>query len=193
MRGTLTCSVLGGSARRIIPADAGNTESSELVRVETRDHPRGCGEHASRVAEILTFTGSSPRMRGTPDAGLACRVAVRIIPADAGNTLLSPGRHVGDLDHPRGCGEHTLYLRIGEHGQWIIPADAGNTYSSLPTRAIRKDHPRGCGEHKALHKPVLHIRGSSPRMRGTRIRRHRFEFFPGIIPADAGNTSTGHV
>ena len=35
---------------RIIPADAGSTFESETVRVDGKDHPRGCGEH--RVVRI---------------------------------------------------------------------------------------------------------------------------------------------
>ena len=52
--------------------------------------------------------GSSPRMRG---AQMQLRIgegAVGIIPADAGSTAGTAGRHCADQDHPRGCGEHLL-------------------------------------------------------------------------------------
>ena len=50
--------------RGIIPADAGSTRQSPACRAPSRDHPRGCGEHASRSWAILVARGSSPRMRG---------------------------------------------------------------------------------------------------------------------------------
>ena len=72
--------------RGIIPAYAGNTRVPfHLLRAE-RDHPRVCGEHATvgvRSAEAAT---SSPRMRGTREAGRTGRGTRGIIPAYAGNT-----------------------------------------------------------------------------------------------------------
>ena len=52
----------------------------------------------------------------------------------------------------------------------------------------RRDHPRGCGEHSPCSRPAMVWRGSSPRMRGARVRfRSHFPLL-GIIPADAGST-----
>ena len=48
----------------IIPADAGSTYTSISCRGQTRDHPRGCGEHLLIAFEAFLFWGSSPRMRG---------------------------------------------------------------------------------------------------------------------------------
>ena len=134
----------------------------------------------------------------------------RIIPADAGNTVLASAKPRGCPDHPRGCGEHSSELamtsnvlgssprmrgtpwawvrRAGRSG--IIPADAGNTALDNHSSPPFKDHPRGCGEHSGHGCRRLWHLGSSPRMRGTRRNAHN-QWAPwGIIPADAGNTSS---
>ena len=91
--------------------------------------------------------GSSPRMRGALRQ-LTCRShPARIIPADAGSTIVIDNAHSALWDHPRGCGEHTraTYWKMSEtgssprmrgahrkrledaDGNRIIPADAGST------------------------------------------------------------------
>ena len=55
-----------GYVLRFIPARAGNT-----LRMRTRAsvctvHPRACGEHPNIAETIARFSGSSPRVRGTP-------------------------------------------------------------------------------------------------------------------------------
>ena len=71
----------------------------------------------------------------------------RIIPADAGSTVLVDEEHPAGQDHPRGCGEHAvtmalssamsgssprmrgalLDMRVDSRYGGIIPADAGST------------------------------------------------------------------
>ena len=72
----------------------------------------------------------------------------------------------------------------------IIPADAGSTIVPRPKRSCNGDHPRGCGEHVwgAKHKTIA--TGSSPRMRGARDLVHMLAVRVGIIPADAGSTTS---
>ena len=65
MRGTQLRYTVTPFSKRIIPADAGNTFVIPSHKVEKKDHPRGCGEHASGHPNCLCVTGSSPRMRGT--------------------------------------------------------------------------------------------------------------------------------
>ena len=50
--------------RRIIPADAGSTDTILQKRATRRDHPRGCGEHRHARTICPCLMGSSPRMRG---------------------------------------------------------------------------------------------------------------------------------
>ena len=77
-------------------------------------------------------------------------------------------------------------IRRGARG--IIPACAGNTSLAVATTATRGDHPRVCGEHVDFLSARAHLRGSSPRVRGTRSYQLRRRFEEGIIPACAGNT-----
>ena len=90
------------------------------------DHPRVCGEHfvptimgsvslgSSRVCgehtKLGTFprtsTGSSPRMRGTPELFDDHGCFLGIIPAYAGNTGWLGSWDTFQGDHPRVCGEH---------------------------------------------------------------------------------------
>ena len=57
--------------------------------------------------------------------------------------------------------------------------------------ARRWDHPRACGEHTTAANAATDATGSSPRMRGTPSDLRLRLRYGGIIPAHAGNTSTG--
>ena len=131
------------------------------------DHPRGCGEHHLQGNLSFWNSGSSPRMRETLAASYMLVFLIRIIPADAGNTIYGLEPEDDHTDHPRGCGEHggvdlqTVETdgssprmrgtqgshRAGRQQQGIIPADAGNTLVWPPSVIQHGDHPRGCGEH----------------------------------------------
>ena len=170
--------------------------------------PAYAGNTARHGGSITPNPGSSPRMRGTRAVcdGESCRI--RIIPAYAGNTGLVHVRHSGNGDHPRVCGEHCgvcgAYFSClgssprmrgtpGVDGQWrvapgIIPAYAGNTCRTRSADSTSRDHPRVCGEHMLEIEAVGEIRGSSPRMRGTRVVADNYGLAVGIIPAYAGNT-----
>ena len=70
----------------------------------------------------------------------------------------------------------------------IIPAYAGNTFIPRSINIFSQDHPRICGEHIAKNLTTGEVKGSSPHMRGTRIRPPEYARTLGIIPAYAGNT-----
>ena len=192
----------------IIPADAGSTRERAARPSAVGDHPRGCGEHGLAGATIFASAGSSPRMRGALSLTIAWAQRLRIIPADAGSTLLTGFIVVNMGDHPRGCGEHGLIngrimsqqgssprmrgAQIPPVGlavaQGIIPADAGSTLLVSPMISLSRDHPRGCGEHVPAVPELGPGWGSSPRMRGARRLPCHRHTDPGIIPADAGST-----
>ena len=52
---------------RFIPACAGNTPPSRSCYFKLSVHPRVCGEHKDKGRGFQGDTGSSPRVRGTPD------------------------------------------------------------------------------------------------------------------------------
>jgi len=152
--------------------------------------------------------GSPPRMRGT--RGLENRPAQHagITPAHAGNTDVVRGIESGERDHPRACGEHlfnALFSIIsmgspprmrGTHelaeklslDTGITPAHAGNTKMYAAVMGACRDHPRACGEHVIQPNHTKVMRGSPPRMRGTRHLPDGPVFRDGITPAHAGNT-----
>ena len=88
MRGTRLSGSFSSAILRIIPADAGNTGVHSLRACVRRDHPRGCGEHKYVFPVLAVSGGSSPRMRGTQIYKLLPYFIFRIIPADAGNTIV---------------------------------------------------------------------------------------------------------
>ena len=171
----------------IIPACAGNTQKRTLGGEGDRDHPRVCGEHFLPIHLMWSWSGSSPRVRGTLDCCRDHAQDAGIIPACAGNTFSFSVAYSRSWDHPRVCGEHPWIAvqavenagsspRVrGTRGQdecvevavGIIPACAGNTLTTGPPRRWSRDHPRVCGEHPGSGTTSLRREGSSPRVRGT--------------------------
>ena len=191
VRGTLYHTVRDGALLGIIPACAGNTRIARNPRRRGRDHPRVCGEHISAKRSEAFRVGSSPRVRGTLASTGHDSLLSGIIPACAGNTCLLPVRMARPRDHPRVCGEHGVgdAEAFGDLGSsprvrgtrsflalllplvGIIPACAGNTCTMGPRRWRSGDHPRVCGEHGSPRRGDVRPWGSSPRVRGTPMRR----------------------
>ena len=87
-------------------------------------------------------------------------------------------------------GKHAVAADLHGHVR-IIPAHAGQTTSRSRSRCPRSDHPRACGANPVLGDFRGRDDGSSPRMRGKRTEewgRHRSRR---IIPAHAGQTTSG--
>ena len=193
---------------RFIPAGAGNSAGFSTTRRVITVHPRRRGELAVVYRHPQNAIGSSPRARGTLGLILLNFVAIRFIPAGAGNTLQRTGRLQWTAVHPRGRGEHSqpapsTFQKTGSsprargtpaaihrrvEPQRFIPAGAGNTANWLAQDSDGTVHPRGRGEHVIAMAFKVGLAGSSPRARGTRSKigskgaRRRF------IPAGAGNT-----
>ena len=208
MRGTRRRLWRGHRQIRFIPAHAGNTQRRTSPARTGAVHPRACGEHASPVSHGRPSGGSSPRMRGTPDAVAGAVVGQRFIPAHAGNTAHSAIAAAHSSVHPRACGEHVpasaprratagssprmrgtpfREKRTRRRGRFI-PAHAGNTARCRRWSVPPPVHPRACGEHASVLQRVREMSGSSPRMRGTHGRRIHRRRRVRFIPAHAGNT-----
>ena len=135
--------------------------------------------------------GSSPRMRGTPAVAFCSHATSGLIPTYAGNTIWRAGRVQklsGSSPRMRGTPARSV-ARLLWRG--LIPTYAGNTPKPPARRAHYRAHPHVCGEHLNLRKPGVHIRGSSPRMRGTPEHHHDRQSSQGLIPTYAGNTWLG--
>ena len=153
-------------------------------------------------------SGSSPRLRGTDSCVVNAIPVRRFIPAPAGNRRTAGGCRRGLSVHPRACGEqvqsqhddvfHTgssprlrgtaSTTRVVIESARFIPAPAGNS-APRQNRELRPAvHPRACGEQiDEVHLTGSAI-GSSPRLRGTALKRERSCCKERFIPAPAGNS-----
>ena len=71
----------------IIPAGAGLTATGTTRRMPAWDHPRGCGAHKRTRSYGDYLSGSSPRVRGSPQQDINIVRRTGIIPAGAGLTF----------------------------------------------------------------------------------------------------------
>ena len=207
-RGTREPHPVRQSVARFIPAGAGNTAGPGTPGTRMSVHPRGRGEHGIMADEHIRAAGSSPRARGTQARGQGAALALRFIPAGAGNTCSGRSASRSRPVHPRGRGEHSspviptaasagssprargtrLVARRAAERARFIPAGAGNTRCGGGRRCARPVHPRGRGEHGLQHGHGHGEAGSSPRARGTRACAHMSRTQKRFIPAGAGNT-----
>ena len=186
VRGKLIVSCISAARRRITPAGAGKTASTDSTLKSPEDHPRRCGENLPFRGFLLRQMGSPPQVRGKLSFSLLHDAVRGITPAGAGKTLQAAFCGLPGKDHPRGCGENAFYEKRNciaggspprMRGKLLIiapklclggitPADAGKTLHASAHSRLSGDHPRGCGENVI----VLHVRrspqGSPPRMRG---------------------------
>ena len=171
----------------LIPARAGNTNSTQYSPMLARAHPRSRGEHELDTVFPNAGEGSSPLARGTPRYLTSIRRMTGLIPARAGNTRHWRGRTCRLGAHPRSRGEHRHSIPIerafagssplargtpercltqqGFLG--LIPARAGNTRAAREGRPGARAHPRSRGEHAIAQRRTTAPRGSSPLARGT--------------------------
>ena len=148
-------------------------------------------------------------MRGTRPAEPPAHLRPRIIPARAGNAPYTAATASRAPDHPRACGERAGRGRPahladgssprvrgtrvrdsqGRRRPRIIPARAGNAIHLIRLCRWCSDHPRACGERRRRNRRGRRRRGSSPRVRGTRISPWQPPLHLRIIPARAGNAT----
>ena len=151
-----------------IPTGVGNTPWTKLVGV--------------------LFSGSSPRVWGTPAASLFLCLPVRFIPTGVGNTRPAVSVLRAIPVHPHGCGEHYININVGTPTLRFIPTGVGNTFS-LPFHSFHKTvHPHGCGEHYSMANRQVGRHGSSPRVWGTPTVAIFATVQIRFIPTGVGNT-----
>ena len=193
---------------RLIPAHAGKTFEPRDDHRRVRAHPRACGENLGAPPPLPPKVGSSPRMRGKLyfiDPTL-CRAG--LIPAHAGKTTRCFGSPIWVGAHPRACGENVnlLLMQSRPAGSsprmrgkqlfsqpWLkviglIPAHAGKTFLTACKGRVKEAHPRACGENRRPRGAPTRGAGSSPRMRGKRIKWASAKAWARLIPAHAGKT-----
>ena len=110
---------------RIIPARAGQTNIESTLRYRRTDHPRACGANDHPTCGKVSENGSSPRVRGKPDASSRNGRSRRIIPARAGQTCSGSGSRRAGTDHPRACGANGRALVRRERAAGSSPRVRG--------------------------------------------------------------------
>ena len=173
-------------------------------------HPRVCGENEGIAVNMNQVAGSSPRVRGKPRLRAEMGLDPGLIPACAGKTRHRCDRPAGRRAHPRVCGENIdcnnfLFTNSGSSPRvrgkpglgytpsiraGLIPACAGKTRSVGLAVSQQRAHPRVCGENLPPPYTLTLEAGSSPRVRGKRVRVHARVLVFGLIPACAGKTKS---
>ena len=162
---------------RIIPARAGQTNIESTLRYRRTDHPRACGANDHPTCGKVSENGSSPRVRGKPDASSRNGRSVRIIPARAGQT------------RSRSCPPRTR--------RRIIPARAGQTCQLLHHERLPPDHPRACGANMPILCKRETVNKDHPRACGANVRGARYAVLrdgssPRVRGKPGGDPPVGH-
>ena len=157
--------------RGITPACAGRSRTKTEIGGIPEDHPRVCGEKASRSSCFGGTRGSPPRVRGEDGVVSGVYPQRRITPACAGRSRILRAFRPSRKDHPRVCGEKfegrsTECLHRGSpprvrgeaarihkaHGnRGITPACAGRSCQNPQGGRRSRDHPRVCGEKGSFY------------------------------------------
>ena len=137
-----------------------------MIKGNSRDHPRLCGEKTPRAAETHAAGGSPPPMRGKGIWNFNDQTVCGITPAYAGKRFKSFVDGLRIEDHPRLCGEKFSFsiqknggkgspppmrgkattTRHSQMGSGITPAYAGKSSHLFSFNVSARDHPRLCGE-----------------------------------------------
>ena len=97
---------------RITPACAGKSLPESGLVFGKRDHPRVCGEKLVSISLLFLVRGSPPRVRGKVAGEIPAAAAVGITPACAGKSAVSQRGPDRGQDHPRVCGEKSIYSSL---------------------------------------------------------------------------------
>ena len=127
VRGKLVVDELLVVRVRIIPARAGQTDGHGIEPWSRSDHPRACGANSLASFLLLSFDGSSPRVRGKPGrlSGRCSERPDHPRACGANHLLTGNARNVSGSS-PRVRGKRLTQMRGLCFGR-IIPARAGQT------------------------------------------------------------------
>ena len=145
VRGTPAAEFHVDDEGRFIPACAGNACRFPSPSRYRPVHPRVCGERAEPKIFRNHWNGSSPRVRGTPEAGRLVSALQRFIPACAGNAISRRSRTTRIAVHPRVCGERLP--RVGDllFGNGSSPRVRGTLRLPLRQRPLPRFIPACAG------------------------------------------------
>ena len=136
MRGKGTFGGCGAGPCGITPAYAGKSSPAGNCRSVWWDHPRVCGEKPERKAPRRPRLGSPPRMRGKETDSRRQCCSAGITPAYAGKRTLFCLAGRRNRDHPRVCGEKSMYSGVFYERYRITPAYAGKSHADHQRRQL---------------------------------------------------------
>ena len=168
-RGTLPTIRVCPAENRFIPACAGNALRRFAVSRRPAVHPRMRGERGHCAEAACLDGGSSPHARGTQVSGRPDRMAMRFIPACAGNATNAAQLRLQRAVHPRMRGERLPPLPAAPGRTGSSPHARGtpteSTCSHPSSRFIPACAGNAMGQKRDAEHPAVH-----PRMRGERNR-----------------------
>ena len=132
---------------RLIPARAGNMPVASAHSDGSSAHPRSRGEHRVKISYASVPAGSSPLARGTFVKLVTPAGPARLIPARAGNIIVSPTSNATPKAHPRSRGEHCALALSWPCSSGSSPLARGTFKNAFQNGIIPLAHPRSRGEH----------------------------------------------
>ena len=130
MRGKAACATPTDRITGITPAYAGKRICLDVVPDFFEDHPRLCGEKRHFFRRIRTAQGSPPPMRGKGFLKRGTISQKRITPAYAGKSSAFICSSPVNQDHPRLCGEKTIFGKRLFHSIGSPPPMRGKVVSN---------------------------------------------------------------
>ena len=188
MRGKRGIHCIIPNSNGITPAGAGKTKNLALVKLDSWDHPRRCGENLLLPLRGPSSVGSPPQVRGKRHLIILNFLYFGITPAGAGKTIVRFAYMGRGQDHPRRCGENFAGNMFKITLRGITPAGAGKTMATSQADLYSEDHPRRCGENIVCFAVNGDFMGSPPQVRGKQLYAKYISCKPRITPAGAGKT-----
>ena len=111
-----------------IPACAGETHRRRDGEKFSGVYPRVCGGNSMGPPIQASLMGLSPRVRGKRNAGDTPPVALRSIPACAGETRHRIAECPGNEVYPRVCGGNSTMVRVRANRSGLSPRVRGKRY-----------------------------------------------------------------
>ena len=108
-------------------------------------YPRWRGELDRTASVVSSGSGLSPLARGTPVFANLWTIAIRFIPAGAGNTGSATAAPMTTSVYPRWRGEHEMLVSVNAANTGLSPLARGTHYSFLRLPGFCRFIPAGAG------------------------------------------------
>ncbi len=108
-------------------------------------YPRWRGELDRTASVVSSGSGLSPLARGTPVFANLWTIAIRFIPAGAGNTGSATAAPMTTSVYPRWRGEHEMLVSVNAANTGLSPLARGTHYAFLRLPGFCRFIPAGAG------------------------------------------------